>query len=46
MITPEEARSMSEEDLLKRQRKGAMITAGIIGGIAFGIFMLTLYLNR
>lgn len=46
MITPEEAKTMSEDDLLKRQKKGAVITASIVGGIAFGIFMLTLYLNR
>jgi hypothetical protein len=45
MITREEASNMSEQELLDRQRKGAKKTATIVGLIAFGIFMLTLYLN-
>ncbi len=45
MITKEEARQMSEQELLERQRQGAKKTATIIGLIAFGIFMLTLLLN-
>ncbi len=45
MISREEANHMSEQELLERQRKGAKKTATIVGLIAFGIFMLTLYLN-
>ena len=29
----------------ERQRRGAKITAMIVGGVAFGIFLLTLYLS-
>ncbi len=45
MITKEEARHMSEQELLDRQRQGAKKTATIVALVAFGIFMLTLYLN-
>ncbi len=45
MISKEEASQMSEQELLERQRQGARRTATIIGLIAFGIFMLTLFLN-
>lgn len=46
MISQKQAKTMSEEVLLKRQRRSAMITAAIVGAIAFGIFMFTLYMNR
>jgi len=36
---------MNEDELLEQQRKGARRTATIVGGIAFAIFLLTLYLN-
>ncbi len=45
MISKEEARFLSEEELLKRQRKGATLTATIVAMIAFGIFFFTLYSN-
>ena len=45
MITKEEARQMTEQELLERQRQGAKRTATIVGLIAFAIFMLTLFLN-
>ena len=45
MISKEEAGQMSEQELLERQRQGARRTATIVGLIAFGIFMLTLFLN-
>jgi hypothetical protein len=38
--------SLNEQELLKKQRKGAMITASIVAAIAIGIFILTLYLSR
>lgn len=45
MMSHKQAKSMSEEALLKRQRRGAMATAAIVGAIAFGIFIFTLYVN-
>jgi len=37
--------SLSEEELLKKQRKGAMKTAFIVGVIALSIFIFTLYMS-
>ena len=37
--------SLNEEQLLEKQRKGARITATIVGAVALGIFLLTLYLS-
>ncbi len=37
--------SLNEEELLKKQRKGARTTAMIIGAIALGIFTFTLYMS-
>lgn len=45
MVSEEEAKSLTEEELLQRQRKGARVTALIVGAIALGVFLLTIYLN-
>lgn len=45
MATPVKEQPISEEALLKRQRKGAMITATIVAVIALAIFLFTLYMN-
>ncbi len=45
MVTPEEAKSLTEEELLKRQRKGAKVTATIVAVIALGVFLFTLYMS-
>jgi len=45
MATPVKEQPISEEALLKRQRKGAMITATIVAVIALAIFSFTLYMN-
>lgn len=45
MISKEEARFLSEEELLRRQRKGAALTATIVAMIALAIFFFTLYTN-
>jgi len=37
--------SLSEEELLAKQRKGARVTALIVASIAFAIFAFTLYSN-
>lgn len=37
--------SLSEQELLEKQRKGAKKTAIIVGVIAFGIFIFTLYMS-
>lgn len=34
------------EQQLKRQKKGVIITASIVGAVAFGVFLLTLYLSN
>jgi len=41
----EELQSLTGEELLKRQRKGARITALIVAIIALGVFSLTLYMK-
>lgn len=41
----EELQSMTEEELLKRQRKGVRLTAIIVAIIALGVFSLTLYMK-
>ncbi|MGK0270265.1 MAG: hypothetical protein ACI88H_000908 [Cocleimonas sp.] len=41
----EELQSMTEEELLKHQRKGARITALIVAILALGVFSLTLYMK-
>jgi hypothetical protein len=38
--------SLTEDELLAKQRKGARITALIVGFVALGIFVFTLYVNR
>jgi len=38
--------SLTEEQLLAKQRKGARLTALIVGAIAFGIFVFTLYMSQ
>lgn len=45
MTTIEGKLSMTEEELLKQQRKGAKRTALIVGIIAVSIFIFTLYMN-
>lgn len=45
MISQEEAKSLSEEEILKRQRKGANVTAIVVGVIALVFFLLTIYLS-
>ena len=40
-----ELKSMTDDELLKRQRKGARITALIVAIIALGVFSLTLYMK-
>ncbi len=37
--------SLSHDEQLKKQRQGARVTAIIVGAIAFGIFLLTLFLS-
>ena len=41
----EELKSMTEDELLKHQRKGARLTALIIAVLALGVFSLTLYMK-
>ena len=41
----EELQSMTEDELLKHQRKGARTTAFIVAIIALGVFSLTLYMK-
>jgi len=41
----EELQSMTEDELLKHQRKGARLTALIVAIIALGVFSLTLYMK-
>ena len=36
---------LSEEELLKKQRKGAKVTALIVAVIAFGIFAFTIFMS-
>lgn len=36
---------LTEDQLLEKQRKGARVTAMIVGIFALGIFLLTLYLS-
>ncbi len=38
--------SLTEDELLAKQRKGARVTALIVGAIALGIFIFTIYVNR
>jgi len=38
--------SLTEDKLLAKQRKGARTTALIVGVIALGIFVFTIYVNR
>ena len=38
--------SLTEDELLTKQRKGARITALIVGAIAFGVFVFTIYMSR
>lgn len=38
--------ALTDEELLIKQRKGARITATIVGAIALGIFAFTIYMNR
>ncbi len=45
MITQEEAKQMTEDELLQKQRRGAKKTAIIVGLIALGIFLFTLFTN-
>ena len=40
-----EKQSLTEEELLKKQRKGARTTALIVAIIALGVFSLTLYMK-
>jgi len=37
---------MTDDELLVHQRKGARLTAIIVGVIAFGVFALTLYMKN
>ena len=37
--------SLNEKELLEKQRRGARITALIVGAVAFGVFLLTIYLS-
>lgn len=41
----EELKSMTDDELLKHQRKGARVTALIVAVIALGVFSLTLYMK-
>lgn len=38
--------TLTEEELLIKQRKGARITAIIVGAIALGIFTFTIYMSN
>jgi len=38
-------KTMTEQERLKRQRKGAVRTALIVGLVAIGVFALTLYMK-
>ncbi len=40
-----ELKSMTDDELLKHQRKGARLTALIVAIIALGVFSLTLYMK-
>ncbi len=37
--------SLDDDELLAKQRKGARVTAIIIGAIALSVFLLTIYLS-
>lgn len=41
----EKLQSMTDQELLKHQRKGARITALIVAILALGVFSLTLYMK-
>jgi hypothetical protein len=38
--------SLTEDELLAKQRKGARTTALIVGAIAFAIFSFTIYMSQ
>jgi len=38
--------ALTEDELLAKQRKGARLTAIIVGAIAMGVFAFTIYMNR
>jgi hypothetical protein len=38
--------SLTEDELLAKQRKGARVTAIIVGAIALGIFAFTIYMSK
>ena len=40
-----ELNSMTEEELLKHQRKGARLTALVVAILALGVFSITLYMK-
>ena len=45
MASKEDKKIMTDEELLKRQRKGARITAIIVAIIALAFFTFTIYMN-
>ena len=45
MVAPKGNLSMTEEELLRHQKKGARRTAAIVGIIALLIFLFTLYMS-
>lgn len=38
--------SLTEDELLAKQRKGARVTALIVGAIALAIFAFTIYMSQ
>jgi uncharacterized membrane protein len=45
MVSTKDNLLMTEEELLKRQKKGARRTAAIVGFLAILIFLFTLYMS-
>lgn len=45
MTTETNTMSVSDKERLEKQRKGARVTAMIVGLVALSVFLLTLYLS-